>query len=302
MRKNRATGIVAAFGVIGLVLMFPIESAGAVQTVAMQSTLKPFAIGEVRATLDDPGSTPNAFFGDSVAESGSGPGSTLIVGAFGTDSYAGSAYIYVKGSSGWPTTPDATLTDPPATANDDFGYSVAISGDTAVVGAAGVVSPSGPISSPGAAYIYVKGSSGWPTTPTATLADPAGTSNDVFGYSVAVSSKTVVVGAPRTHFSEGATYIYTRVASGWPAMPTSTLADPGNNDSDEFGNSVAVSGKTVVVGTPGAGSNSGAAYVYVKGSSDSPHPDLDVGRSLSLFRFRHRGGHFRSDRCRRLPR
>lgn len=52
-------------------------------------------------------------------------GNTAIVGAYGTNSGAGKAYIYVKGTSGWPTTPTTTLSDPAAAEDDQFGASVA---------------------------------------------------------------------------------------------------------------------------------------------------------------------------------
>ena len=75
-------------------------------------------------------------------------GKTAVVGAYATSSAAGAAYIYVKGASGWPTTQTTTLSDPAATAGDRFGYSVAGSGNTAVIGAYRTSSAAG------AAYIY----------------------------------------------------------------------------------------------------------------------------------------------------
>ena len=57
------------------------------------------------------------------------------------DLYKRQAYIYVNGGSGWPTTPTVTLADPAATAQDLFGSSVAVSGDTAMVGAPKDISP-----------------------------------------------------------------------------------------------------------------------------------------------------------------
>jgi hypothetical protein len=59
----------------------------------------------------------------------------------------------------------------------------------------------------GAAYIDVKGVHGWPTTPIITLSDPAATSDDVFGDSVAVSGKTAVVGVFGAKSDAGAAYI-----------------------------------------------------------------------------------------------
>ena len=69
-------------------------------------------------------------------------------GAYGTNSSIGQAYIYEEGASGWPTGPDATLSDPGANGDAYFGFSVAVSGKTAVVGALGTRSFTG------AAYIY----------------------------------------------------------------------------------------------------------------------------------------------------
>jgi hypothetical protein len=109
-------------------------------------------------------------------------------------------YIYVKGESAWPTTPTATFTDPGGTSDDYFGNSVAVSGTTAIVGANWPAD--GPV------YIYVKGSSGWPTTPSAGMTHPVAAA-EYFGYSVAVSGRIAIVGAWGTHRRDtGAAYIY----------------------------------------------------------------------------------------------
>jgi hypothetical protein len=77
--------------------------------------------------------------------------------------------------------------------SDNFGSSIAVSGETAVVGAAG------DSSLPGAAYIYVKGADGWATKPTVSLPDPAATDYDFFGYSAGVSGTAVIIGAEGTN-------------------------------------------------------------------------------------------------------
>ena len=259
-------------------------------------------------TLADPQTTANDEFGDAVAVSGT----TLVVGAKGADDGAGIVYIYVKGASGWPSAPTATLSDPESTALDDFGDAVAASGKTVIVGAEGIDSRAGAawiytgsdadwngvaVSDPGAtandsfgwsvaasgstavvgakgsddgagaSYIYVKGSSGWAATPTDTLADPEATVGDAFGYSVAVSGKTVVVGSYGTHDDSGSLYIYTKVRSGWPFAPTAILSDPGSTANEDFGWSVAVAGSTVVVGAVGAGSG-GVSWIFTERHSD----------------------------------
>ena len=172
--------LLGAFGLLVEGLVALPATVGATEQATRSNT----PLGALLATLDDPAAT-NALFGSSVAVSGT----TAVIGASGTKNGSGTAYIYVKGASGWPTKPSATLSDPAATADDSFGYSVAVSGTTVVIGADGAKNGSG------TAYIYVKGASGWPTKPTETLHDPAATSDDSFGGSVAVSGKTAVIGA-----------------------------------------------------------------------------------------------------------
>jgi len=208
------------------------------------------------AALNDPAATANDVFGWSVAVSGT----TVIVGDPVTRQYQGSAYIYVKGASGWPTTPTVTLNDPGG-AYDQFGSSVSVSGATVVVGALFTDA------NVGAAYIYVKGASAWPTQPTVTLNDPAATSPDIFGVSVAVSGPIAIVGSPgNTSGHAGAAYVYVRGASGWPTKPRTTLNDPAATGGNDFGRSVAIAGTTAIVGAPLTQSSAETSYVYVRGT------------------------------------
>jgi hypothetical protein len=82
---------------------------------------------------------------------------------------------------------------------------------------------------------------------------------DEFGWSVAVSGSTAVVGAPYAGYT-GAAYVFTKVGSTWSQQAVLTASDPvvGN----DFGSSVAISGSTVVVGSPGTTSGLGSAYVF----------------------------------------
>jgi hypothetical protein len=202
-------------------------------------------------TLSNPVHARPALFGTSVAVSGD----TVLVGARGQNPRSGAAYIYVRGASGWPTTPTAKLADPGNDSNF-FGWSVAVSGTIAIVGAPYDTSKAGTV------LIYVKGSSGWPLTPTAKLSDPAATQNDLFGWSLAISGTTVVVGAYGTTSDTGAAYIYVKGSSGWPMTPTAKLSDPAATNGDYFGWAVAMSGETVVVGAPETNSGIGAGYIY----------------------------------------
>jgi hypothetical protein len=218
------------------------------------------------------------FFGFSVAVSGN----TVVVGApfadIGANTDQGAAYVFVKPSGGWTTTSTFTakLTASDGATFDLFGWSVAISGDTVVVGAP--LAEIGANTNQGAAYVFVKPSGDWSGTlnQTAKLTASDGAPDDEFGWSVAVSGDTVVVGAPfadiGSNFGQGAAYVFVKPSGGWTTTSTFTAkltASDGAPD-DEFGLSVAVSGDTVVVGAPfadiGANTDQGAAYVFVKPS------------------------------------
>src|SRR5581483_10807636 len=98
------------------------------------------------------------------------------------------------------------------TDNDGFASAMAVSGDTAVVGASDT-----PFQlSYGAAYIFGRSGSAW--TQQADLTDPGGIPFDQFGYAVAVSGDTAVIGAPGatggTSLS-GAAYVYVRSGDTW---------------------------------------------------------------------------------------
>jgi photosystem II stability/assembly factor-like uncharacterized protein len=150
-------------------------------------------------------------FGHAVAVSGD----TVVVGAYGEDSsttgvtvngtpnesadLAGAAYVFVRSGTTW--TQQAYLKASQVTAFDLFGTSVAVSGDTVVVGAnyedsstTGVNStPNDSAANPGAAYVFVRSGTTW--TQQAYLKASQVTADDNFGFSVAVSGDTVVVGA-----------------------------------------------------------------------------------------------------------
>src|SRR5579862_3605388 len=94
--------------------VLPVASSRAEASTQVRST----SLGALLATLSDPAPQVGDSFGASEAVSGS----TAVVGAFGEESYEGNAYIYVKGASGWPTTPTVTLKDPgSASSGDVFG-------------------------------------------------------------------------------------------------------------------------------------------------------------------------------------
>ena len=248
-------------------------------------------------------------FGVSVAVSGE----TVVVGANQEDSSttgvnstpdesaanAGAAYVFVRSGGAW--TQQAYLKASQVTLNDQFGVSVAVSGDTVVVGAnAEDSSTTGVNSTPnesggnaGAAYVFVRSGGAW--TQEAYLKASQVSVNDQFGDTVAVSGDTVVVGASNESSSttgvnstpnesapgSGAAYVFLRSGTTWTQQAYLKASEVINNHpflGDQFGISVAVSGDTVVVGasnesssttgvnsTPNeSASQAGAAYVFVR--------------------------------------
>ncbi len=213
-------------------------------------------------TLYDPGASNSDGFGElSLSLSGN----NLVIGAGGGPDTGGDLYIYIRGPSGWPTTPTLTLKDPAATDGDDFGGSSVISGDTLAVGASLAGGSNSVI------YIYTDGSTGWPTTPSVTLNNPEPGAN--FAIS-SVSGSTLVASAPSgaTDNASGLAYIYAEGSSGWPTAPTVTLKDPVKNQGDAFvfASGVVVSGDTLVISASAFDVNTGVSYVYQKGASGWP--------------------------------
>ena len=154
---------------------------------------------------------------------------------------------------------------------DEFGSSVAISGTTAVVGA-----QDGGIGA-GRAYIFTKTAKGWEQV--AELKAPAYGSTG-FGYSVAISGTTVVVGAPDAELAAGRAYVFTKTAKGWEQV--AELKGSDTVAVDEFGYSVAISGTTAIVG-------GWAATAQIARPGVRVHQDCErLGAGRGAERFRHR--------------
>ncbi len=193
-------------------------------------------------------------FGHSVALSEN----TTIIGAIFDDdggSGSGATYIFVRSTGVWNEQQKLTASD--AAAGDNFGYSVSLSADTAIIGA--IYDDDGGSDS-GAAYVFVRLGEVWSEQQKLTASDAA--MWDWFGTSVAVSGDTIVIGS----FSDnngggGSVYVFVRSAGAWSEQQRLSTSNLGI--SDNFGRSVAVSGDTVVVGAyQSNGIDSGSAYMY----------------------------------------
>lgn len=201
------------------------------------------------------------YFGDAVALDGD----TALVGAGRDDDSSGSAYVFTRSGTTW--SQQAKLIASDAAANDRFGQSVDVHGDTAVVGAffdddAG--------SSSGSAYVFSRNGFTWHEQAKLTAADAAG--GEHFGYAVALAGDATVVGArfdsPPGEAGIGSAYLFSRSGTAWTERARLTASFAANGDL--FGSSVAMGGGTVVVGAVLGDSeveDSGTAYVF----HDAPH-------------------------------
>ena len=188
-----------------------------------------------------------AYFGSTVSVSGD----TTVIGAFGKNNLQGAAYVFVRSGVAW--TQQAELTASDGAASDFFGYSVSVSGDTAVIGAREK-------NGGGAAYVFVRSGVGW--TQQAELTASDGVRYDLFGWSVSVSGDAAVIGAYGKNNYQAAAYVFVRSGVAWTQQAELTASDGVAND--YFGISVSVSGDTTVIGAPGKNTYRGAAYVFVR--------------------------------------
>jgi len=193
-------------------------------------------------------------FGISVAIDGG----TVVVGSYWDDDHgskSGSAYVFrmIYGDTTYGQVAKLTAFD--GAADDNLGRSVAIAGDTVVVGADHRGS-----GGPGAVYVFLTADGGATYGQVAKLTASDAAAGDNFGWSVAIAGDTVVVG---TSYKE-AVYVFRTTGSATYAQAAKlTASDAAAND--RFGSTVVIDGGTVVVGAHGnddAGSDSGSAYVF----------------------------------------
>ncbi|MEE4271710.1 MAG: GEVED domain-containing protein [Thermoanaerobaculales bacterium] len=207
------------------------------------------SFGEV-AKLNPSNAGTNHKFGNAVAIDGD----TMVVGAFtgeGSAALTGAAYVFSRnqgGADNWDEVVKLTASD--ADVYHYFGHSVAIDGDTIVVGA---VSAPGIVANAGAAYVFQRNHGGpdnWGEVAKIVASD--GVASDYFGHSVAISDGIVVVGA-RYHTAaasqSGAAYVFERNLGGadsWGERAKLTASDAASQNA--FGHAVAIDGDTVVIG------------------------------------------------------
>jgi hypothetical protein len=204
--------------------------------------------------------------GHEVGQSVAMSGDTIVVGENDSLTLA-SAYVFVKPAGGWVSTsqPNATLTASNEDNLDEFAVSVAISGNTVVVGSPFYPNGVGP----GGAFVYVKPETGWQDmTQTAELGVPV-TKTLELGTAVAVEGNVVLSGAPFDPIGhnnmQGAVFGYVKPTGGWAdtSQPNGSVTGHDGGAMDRFGHSIAISGNSAVIGAPYHGGElQGAVYIF----------------------------------------
>ena len=214
--------------------------------------------------------------GDTLGNGVSTSGNMVLVGSPRDDDAgdaSGTAYVFER--TGVATWVEHKLLAGDAIVNAEFGVSVAISGDTAVVG---VPEDAGSV---GAAYVFVRVGGAW--VQEAKLIASDGAVGEQFGISVAIEGDTVAVGA-HLQAPSGAVYVFGRVGETW--VEEAKLTAPDASKTAQFGISVLTDGDTIAVGAPNdapGGTFSGSTYVFEKnGGLWSQEAKLTPGSVSSL--------------------
>lgn len=261
---TRSTVVLAVLAIIAVMLLPSVSAeqpgvpTGLPSLLASASTelsLSSAATKVVSQELTSAHAQYDGKFGYSVAISGS----TVVVGAPFEKDGVGHAYL-INITTGLVK----TLNTPPAKPGGYqdgglFGFSVAASGSTVVVGAP-FDAAAGRGSTAGRAFTFSAGTGDLIST----LVSPNAQGGGDFGWSVAISGTTVVVGAPGETVSGeyGAGHAYAFSAATGHLI--STLTSPNAQGGGNFGFSAAISGTTVLVGAPfeNASGDSEAGHAY----------------------------------------
>jgi len=227
---------------------------------------------QAKLTAND--ASMSSWFGGSVSTDGD----TAIVGAYdyNPEFTSGAAYIFARSGDTWIEQQKLTASD--AAQDDWFGYSVSISGDTAIVGAEWTDNAG---TNSGSAYIFVRSGDTWFQQQKLIASDAAEYNN--FGHSVSINGDVAIVGAPlnsETGTNSGAAYIFVRSGNTWIEQQKLTASDTAVED--QFGIATSISESFAVVGAwqdDDGGNRSGSAYIY----SDTTPPAAVVDLVMSDF-------------------
>ncbi|MEO7433294.1 MAG: FG-GAP repeat protein [Dokdonella sp.] len=229
-----------------------------------------------QAKLTAFGTASSTGFGRTLAMAGD----HLAIAAPGADERAGAVYVFDRSGSSWNEATRFGAGDPAA--GDGFGRSMAIAGDTLVVGAPLKSSGVGQFAN-GAAYVFVRSATAWLQQAKLTLQSSG--NGDSFGTAVAIDGDRALVGAPLggvpvTSVRSGSAYVFERTGAAWTQHEQ--LTGSGGAEGDRFGWSVALSGNGALVGAPFAFNSCGATYSFVRTASGWSRTDESIIGAITL--------------------
>jgi len=206
-------------------------------------------------------------FGVSIALAGD----LALIGASRSDSGpvtdAGAAYVFARQGDTWNLEQKLTASD--GAENDYFGGHVALSGDIALIGAAADDTAAG--TDAGSAYVFVRAGGAWSEQQKLAALD-SDSGQRFFGQALALAGDVAFVSARYGSYppgsGNGAVYVFTGSGGDW--IETQRLTAPDPQGPFAFGEAIALSGDTAVIGAPyvdgGAQTNADAAYVFRLGA------------------------------------
>lgn len=175
-------------------------------------------------------------------------------------SYSGAAYVFARTATGWQQ--KAKLIPGDIDSYHRFGWSVAMSGDYAIIGAKGDFH-SGKNS--GSAYIFKRQSAdGASWREQIKLVKSGAARDEEFGYAVALQGEYAVVGAWGEEEGRGAAYVYQLQGSDW--IEQARLVAGNRAAEDRFGGAIAIDGNHILIGAPQPAGR-GAAYIFARGQN-----------------------------------
>ncbi|MEM6327524.1 MAG: T9SS type A sorting domain-containing protein [Bacteroidota bacterium] len=216
------------------------------QSVSSTLTEDAVLLGSDTAALDE--------FGNAVSISGN----RLLIGAWEESLGRGAVYVFERNGGVWAET--AKLTGSLPAPGDEFGSSVSLDGNRALIAAESDGNTFGSV------YVFDLVGGVW----TETVRISGGMQNTNFGTSVSLEGDRALIGASRDDnstgdpgYNSGAAYVYDLVGGVWTETARLTASDL--DEGDAFGTSVSLSGDRALIGASGnadAGTGSGAAYVF----------------------------------------